>query len=206
MKFNFVANTKVDISRWNKCTNKLEQDLKALASSHIPEDVVTKYLEDMSQALSRVDNEQCEGMLFLMYAPPSSMPADARVDFVYKPTYIAATIFMTAINRYKNIAANEAIRKTAGEVLEASLGRNFLGAGYNEIDGLLDTLKIFAMGDTAEFVKNHTEINNFFAIRFEETIAFLETEICSGKIKDVWSGEDYSAQGRHVLTMLEKRN
>lgn len=203
MKFEFTITNKVDTAAWRISNSKLEQDLNELTTGKVSEEEVTSYLMDMIQTLKPVDNNQHNDMLFLMYDAPSSMPADARVEYVYKPTYLAATILMTAMNRYNSIAANTAVRKTTHGVLEATMGRNFVGAGYDEYIGLLETLRIFAQGDTMEFIKKFPQINERFVSKLEEALTFLETEICTGKIKDVWSSEDYSDKGKKILAMYQ---
>ena len=210
MKFEFITTNTADTIVWNACTRKLENDLHELIADELPEEKVTSYLIDMIRELKPASERAChcadetendECALFLMYDDPASMPADARVEFVYRPTYIAATILMTAINRYDNIAADTAIRNVTRNVLKATLGRNFVGTGYDEYNGLIETLRIFAQGDTASFLKKYRNINELFACRLEEAFSFLETDICTGKIRDVWSGEDYSEKGNEVLAM-----
>lgn len=215
MKFEFAITNDVNTSAWNASNAKLEQDLHELTAVHISEEEVTTYLMDMIQALKpmqRMELHQAQqdkdgrGMLFLMYDTPSSMPADARVEYVYKPTYIAATILMTAMNRYNGIAENVTIQEVTHDVLDATMGRNFVGAGYDEYIGFIETLRIFGSGDTLDFLKKFPKINERFTRRFEEAFAFFETEISSGKIKDMWSGEDYSEKGKEVLKMYQNPN
>lgn len=206
MKFEFTTTATVNTEVWYRSNKKLEQDLRELTTNTIPEEELNAYLKDMINALKPVNNEQCDGMLFLMYDAPSSMPADARVEFVYKPTYIAATIMMTAMNRYDAIARNNEFRKTISAVLEATLGRNFRGAGYYEYEGFMDTLEIFAMGDTLEFIAKYPMINERFASEFKGALEILETQICSGTVINAWSGEDYSSRGKVIMDMYQKAN
>lgn len=210
MKFEFITTKTVDTNAWNACTEKLEQDLHELIAGEVSEEELTMYLMDLIQALKPVrrmefhsadESEESGGMLFLMYDDPASMPADARVRYVYKPTYIAATILMTAMNRYNGIASDAMIRNVTHDVLNATLGRNFAGSGYDEHVGLIDTLRIFVQGDTAMFLKKNRNVNELFACRLEEAFSFLENEICTGKIKDAWSGKDYSEKGNEVLAL-----
>ena len=206
MKFEFTITKEVNTAAWNASNDKLEQDLHEMTNSMNPEEEVLEYLLDMMQELKPYDNENCNGMLFLMYDTPSSMPADARVEYVYKPTYLAATILMTAMNRYDGIAANDRIQNAAFGVLNATMGRGFVGAGYDEYIGFINTLRIFAQGDIVAFLKKYPNINERFTHKIEDSLAFLETEICSGKIKDMWSGEDYSEKGKEVLKMYQNPN
>lgn len=204
MKFRFEITNKVDTQAWAKTNCQLENDLRKLADGKISEDTAKTYLADMIKALNVVQNEKCEDMLFLMFAEPASMPADARVDFVYRPTYIGATIMMTAMNRFPSLCKDEMLYGCLRKMLNAAMGRNFMGAGWESYAGLMDTLQIFATGDTFEFIANHREINEQFADLLDTSIQILETEICSGNLKNVWPGTDYRDRGRQVLKLVNK--
>ena len=75
---------------------------------------------------------------------PRKVPADARVDFVYTPTYFACAIIICAVSEYEDLLEDEAIRETLYYGLNGCTGRKFLGAGYDDIDGFLDAMEIFA--------------------------------------------------------------
>ena len=152
MTFEFNPTGAADVTAWIRSNIKLLSDLREIASNAVPEGEITVYLHDMVQALKTVDNDACRKMLFLMYDDPSTMPADARVDFVYHPTYMAATIMITAMNRFASVLNSSVFREAAAKLLEATMARSFLGAGYDDYTGFLDTLEIFAIGDTLDFV------------------------------------------------------
>ena len=204
MKFKFYEGTNVNTEEWTKINGKLEADLAELASGKVPEYEILMYLMDMTKVLRSVKHGDGNEMLFLAYDEPNSMPSDARTDFVYKPTYIAATIMMTAVIRFPKLLENEAVRRTVSLVLNAATGRNFLGAGFNSYSGLLDTLEIFAKGDVVKFVENHPGISERFTSQFLTAVDFLKDEICTGNVKDAWSGEDYIERGCRLLKMLSE--
>lgn len=202
MTFNF--NTSIpDIDIWNKNNSKLMQDLIELTTKNVPVDMVNAYLKDMVQALKPVESVDCIGWLFLMDVEPSSLCADERVHFVYIPTYLAATIMMTAVNRYESIARNDNVLWTLKSVLDATLGRKFCGAGCETYEGFLVALRIFAMGDTLEFINKYPSLNKNFVSEFKNALDFLETEICTGKTKGAW-GADLSEEGKEVLKLYQK--
>lgn len=203
MKFEYTKTNTVNTEIWNACNKRLEQNLQELTSNNVPEAELKEYFEEMFKTLSNVKNDTGKEMLFLMYDEPASMPADARVEYVYKPTYLAATLMMTAMNRYDSFARNEIFKKTLCDVLEATTGRGFVGAGYDEYDGLIDTLQIFAMGDTIKFIEKHHTINEHFVSTLKNALDFLENKICTGEVKNPWSGEDYSDRGVQVLSMYQ---
>lgn len=204
MKFQFEITNEVNPEAWRKTNSQLENDLRKLAEGKVSESVAKTYLTDLIKALRIVKNERCKDMLFLMFAEPASMPADARVDYVYKPTYIGATIMMTAMNRFPALCKDKLFYESLRKVLSATTGRNFMGAGWDSYAGLIDTLQIFAQGDTFAFIEKHREINERFANLLDTSIQILETEICTGNLKDVWPGTDYRDRGKEVLELVKK--
>lgn len=206
MKFNFTTTSTPNTAEWYENNAKLEQDLKELVSGTVSEDAIRIYCFDMFKALRTIANENCKEMLFLMYDEPATMPADARVEFVYKPTYIAATIMMTAMNRFESLAKNGTFRSKLHAILEATTARNFHGAGYDEFAGFIDTLEIFAAGDTMEFLSKYPDVNKHFIAELNKALELLEKDICSGKIRNIWSGETYSGRGKKVLSMYKNNN
>lgn len=202
MTFNF--NTTIpDIDIWIENNLKLERDLTELTTQNVSEDIVNTYIEDMIQALRPVKSIDCIGWLFLMVDEPSSlMCADERVQFVYIPTYLAATIMMTAVNRYESIAQNGRVLWALKSVLDATLGRKFRGSGCEDNEGILIALRIFAAGDTVEFINKFPTINERFVTGFKNILNFVETEICTGKTTGAW-GVDLSEEGKEVLELYK---
>lgn len=205
MKFEFTTTPTPNTTVWYESNAKLEQNLEDLVSGTVSEDDVRTYCLNMFKALRTVNNENCKEMLFLMYDNPSSMPADARVEFVYRPTYIAATIMMTAMNRFESLANDGTFRSNLYAILEAATGRNFLGAGYNDYVGLMNTLEIFATGDTMKFIRKYPDVNEHFVSALNEAIEFLEKDICSGNLRNMWSGESFIDRGKKILAMYRDK-
>lgn len=203
MKFEFTTTSTPNTTVWYESNARLEQNLKELVNGTVSEDEVRTYCLDMFNALRTVNNENCKEMLFLMYDEPASMPADARVEFVYRPTYLAATIMMTAMNRFESLANDITFRSKLYAVLEAATARKFRGAGYDEYVGFMDTLEIFATGDIMDFLRKYPDINEHFVSEINDALGLLEKEICTGKIRNMWSGDDYIDRGKKVLSMYQ---
>jgi len=66
-----------------------------------------------------------------------------------------------------------------------------LGHGYDETEGFLKAMKIYAEYDVALFVKRFPGFNEHFTKLFHESETYLKNDICSGKVKDMWSGKNY---------------
>lgn len=204
MKFDFNKGNSADINTWVKSNEKLEQNLLELAGGEVSESEVITYLGALCESLEVIENGKLGEMLFLKYDDPNTMPPDARVDFVYRPTYLAATIMMTAYCRYSVFRKDILFTGILKKVLNATLGRGFAGAYYESIEGLMDTLQIFAEGDVIRFIESYPDVNACFTRQLNETITYLETKICTGKVIDAWARKDtYSERGKEIMSMFQ---
>ena len=133
---------------------------------------------------------------------PRKVPADARVDFVYTPTYLACAVIICAVSEYEDLLEDEAIKETLYYGLNGCIGRKFLGAGYDDIDGFLDAMEIFAQCDVMSFIARFPEFNPLFNAAIKEAVTYLQDGLCSGKVKDPWSGESYEDKANPILELL----
>ena len=136
---------------------------------------------------------------------PRKVPADARVDFVYTPTYLACAVIICAVSEYEDLLEDEAIKETLYYGLNGCIGRKFLGAGYDDIDGFLDAMEIFAQCDVMSFIARFPEFNPLFNAAIKEAVTYLQDGLCSGKVKDPWNGESYEDKAKPILELLTNK-
>ena len=120
---------------------------------------------------------------------PRKVPADARVDFVYTPTYLSCAIIICAVSEYDDLLEDEAIKETFYYGLNGCTGRKFLGAGYDDIDGFLDAMEIFAQCDVMSFIARFPDfiIDNFgYTEKFKLCIEQAKKLIGEGKSVIIW--------------------
>lgn len=203
MKFTFEKTSDSRTRDWEKTTRKLMEDLENIArhDEDITSEEAVAYATDALNAVEEFINRRGDRFLFLMYAAPDTMPGDCRTEYVYKPTYIICTTLMTLANRYDEIWDIPEFKEKMSTLLASSTGRKFLGSGYDEYDGLLETLRIFATGDTLEFIQNNPEMSSEFTVQLFEALEFLKDGLCTGKAKHAWGG-DYSQKANAVREML----
>lgn len=212
MKFRFEKTEEVDTRAWNRTNEKLMDDLKKIAGNEevMSTEEACAYARDAMAAMEEFENRNSnEKFLFLMFDKPNTMPADARVDYVYRPTYIIATILMTLACRYEEVWKIEGFEKMMAALLKSAAGRRFLGAGYEEYEGLLDTFRIFATGDTIRFLDEYGDICPPFTAQFDFAVDFIYTGLLSGKVKRGWYGDkDFIDEAMEVRNMLglQKKN
>ena len=94
MRFTFEKKEH-DLKHWMKQTERLWNDLSEIAQGNISVNEAMAYAKDAMGSIEEYVNPRKEVMLFLMYDKPNTMPADARVRYVYKPTYIITSTLMT---------------------------------------------------------------------------------------------------------------
>ena len=143
------------------------------------------------------------GMKFYGKLNPNNVPSDIRVYFVYTPTYLACATMMIAVCRYPEWLNIRKIKETLHDGLTACTGREFMGSGYDNTAGFLDAMDIFAQGQVNTFISMFPEFNSVFSAAIRKAINHLETNICSGIIRDAWSGENYADTGKFILARLK---
>lgn len=124
-------------------------------------------------------------MKFLNIHDPSSMPHDARVDFVYMPTYLATAFLMKSVLLYPSLmddmtflssdldfCAADVRSAIAGYMLGCT-GRNFDGAG---VFGLDECVKIFEDADAAEFLERYPNLCPDFGDLFRSASAAVKVK------------------------------
>ena len=147
--------------------------------------------------------EQYPEKSFYSNFAPHSVPADARVDFVYTPTYLACATMMVAIYRYPEWLKIKKIGNALHDGLTACTGRGFQGAGYDDTTGFLDAMDILAQGQVMNFIERFPDFNPTFNNAVFNAVAHLEKEICSGAVVDPWNGKNYVEKGERILPRLK---
>ncbi len=142
MNCTFYRPTKTNVEEFNMITSKLHNDLMDISKGYASEPELRDYAANL--IMEQNDLPRDPKMGFWGLSEPETMPADARVDFFYMPTYMAVGILMNCKLNYPHIAEElpgfeEALKKG----LLASTGRGFQGSGHDNIQGLIETLHVF---------------------------------------------------------------
>lgn len=202
MKLTFNANGTANTTVWLKNNEVLKEQLKSLAAGEVSEREAFDYISYIGEHLTKIKTTKGIAQ-FLAYDSPEIMPSDARIDFVYTPTYIVATFMMTAMVRFESIRNHNPYRDMLKEVLTATIGKDFLASGYDRFDGLIETFEIFAIGDTIAFINEYPQLNVAFTKQFNTAIEFIKSDLCTGKSKNTFSGEDFTEEANALLRKLK---
>lgn len=214
MTFRFEKGTGKDYDLWTEGNAQLIDDLREIGAGNVPENELAVYIGALCEQLTdrRTDTGgtenggesfQAERGLFLQFADPESLTPDDKVDYIYKPTYIAAAILMTAYYRFSAFRTPE-YAGILNRVLSAAVEREFTGAGYLRIPGLLDTLEIFSEGDTFRFIRKYAGVNPGFTRKLSDAVTYLCDRICTGEIRNPWLDDDYIDRGLRVRDKINR--
>ena len=146
------------------------------------------------------------GMLF--FTTPEldykNMPADARVEFLYMPTYTFAAYLINCKMCLKELFNNdEELEKGFKGVLLACTGRGMTGHGYEEFDGLVDAMDIFLTAPLKPFL---TEYGKQYPEFTECANAAVKTlrGVAEGKLHSPWGkSEDLVKKAKELIAIWE---
>jgi hypothetical protein len=143
-----------DLDEMNRLVSEMEKVLRDLAENKLSRGQVSVYcaslIEGQRQSLGRTKPDS-----WAVCPDDEEMPADARVDFIFFPTYIAVSILSRVKQEFSDIAAaipdyNEGLRK--GMIFATH--RRLRGHGYDADDGVREALEIFKIGKVPELVQS----------------------------------------------------
>ena len=181
----------INLKEFENIIGKLSYDLYRLESEQLDEWSVYCYFEALSRHAKPL--EKNPNMRFLGLANPREMPSDARVDFFYRPTYIATAFMMKAVLLFpslmdkeefldsdRDFTVNDVIQTLKGCMLGCT-GREFDGAGALP---LKDCIKLFESAGADEFLDKYPELCPEFTELYRERKAFVS----SGRIdpREAW--------------------
>ncbi len=148
--------------------------------------------------------EEQDEMGFWGFVEPREVGADIRVLYFYEPTYIAVAIMMHYWNTHKGevvglIGFEEAFKKG----LEAAIGRQFKGSGYDELKGIAQALKYLVYGNVVGFTCDYPKVCSRFTKQFEGAWSYLSFLFNQEETTNEW-GEDFGPIIEETLTLLEE--
>lgn len=191
MKFTFYRPKTVNTKEYENIVGKLSYDLHQLENEKTDEWDVYSYIYAISKSVKPLEHNP--QMAFLGLDDPDKMPSDARVDFFYKPTYIATAIMMKAVLLYPSLLNEslfldsdldfnvETVRNTLSSIMLASTARNFEGAGVLK---LADCIQLFVNAGAEEFLAKYPDLCPEFNALFYQKKKYVEDGNIS--IRDEW--------------------
>jgi len=137
--------------------------LNTLIANKIPENdfMLNELRETMKDLMKRqrTDLKHPRNLSWCLPEDDSGMCSEARVDFMYEPTYIVVSIMTYVKVHYPDVV--ESIGGYDGVLkkgMRFSTMRNLSGHGYESLDGTAEAVRIFDLGGVPAFL----EENKFF--------------------------------------------
>ena len=96
------------------------------------------------------------------------------------------------------VECREAVRDVLPGLLLGCTGRGFQGHGYDALEGMIDTLDIFAGAGTDSFLEKYPDLCPKFTELYHSSMESLEKMVEDGKVQNEW-GEDYMEEALKVL-------
>ena len=137
--------------------------LNTLIANKIPENdfMLNELRETMKDLMKRqrTDLKHPRNLSWCLPEDDSGMCSEARVDFMYEPTYIVVSIMTYVKVHYpavvESIGGYDGVLKKG---MRFSTMRNLSGHGYESLDGTAEAVRIFDLGGVPAFL----EENKFF--------------------------------------------
>lgn len=188
MRKTFYRPTEINHDEYGRITRSLEEDLSMIVEgAECPEETLGYARNLVGHA--RTDDKNTS-MAYWGYLEPAELPADARVDYLYRPTYLAVCILANVLMRLPSRAVKiEGFYEVLRKGLNAATGRRFEGAGYESVSGLIDTLSLFAKGKMFSFAEAYPEVSESFTDMLLQSEAYIATKLQDGRFQCGW-GED----------------
>lgn len=134
------------------------------------------------------------------------MGADARVDFIYQPTYIATATLSRALCEYPLTALSiSGYAESLRSGMDFCSKRRLQGHGYGGDEGAIQALQILSMGKIPWLLTRHPNASPELKDAIDAVTRNFVTRLETGTAQGVW-GEDYSEGFRAALETMHILN
>lgn len=212
----FYRTEEIKTKAWENIIGKLHFDLMMLDKEEMDEERVCRYVYMLLQNAQPLENNP--KMSFVGMWNPCEMPSDCRVEYVYKPTYIATAFMMKAaviypgfmskekfcsIDLYDKEFSQEEFLNGLKACMLGCTGRGFAGHGYDDLQGMIECMQLFAENRVGEFVELYPDVCPEFTDLFNKCITEVERRVKTNTVKNAW-GADYTVAAVKLLKTLAK--
>jgi hypothetical protein len=153
----FIPTKNQSINSFFETKKELLDFLKQLVSGNLITDNYTE--DDLLETIidlvasQRKDAPPNVNLSWCLDVNPGRMPSDARVDFMYEPTYIVISILTYIKVNYSHLAEQiDNLDERLKKGMKFSTLRNLRGHGYDAEDGLRDAIYYLHLGGVPEFL------------------------------------------------------
>lgn len=160
---------------------KMEDVLLQLESFEIPNDSgftkrsLSKYCESLVEN-QRIGLTRTKDNSWAVVDDDLEMPSDARVDFIFIPTYIAVATLSFVYLNYPDIANKiDGYDNSLKKGMMFCTHRGLRGHGFEYIDGIIEALVILSIGQVPSLLERKPEL----CPELKQTFSHVEKELDS---------------------------
>lgn len=143
---------------------------------HLVEEFARFLVAHQRTELDNNDRYKCAGS----WAIPKdiAMPSDARIDYIYFPTYIAVAVLSLVKQDYPKIAkAIKGFDASLKAGLDFASGRDLQGHGYDSLVEALIAMEYLAIGKVFTLIKNHPDLSRKFVRATHKAVEDIENKL-----------------------------
>lgn len=130
------------------------------------------------------------------------MPSDARIDFIFTPTYVAVATLSRTLQDHPTIAIQiPGFFNSLKRGMLFCTYRELQGHSYEAIDGMLDAIMILSIGKVPSLLDAEPKLSKKLRDLFKKIEASLSERLLTGETLGPW-GEDYSQGYQAALETL----
>ena len=116
---------------------------------------------------------------YIVLFKDETVPGDARVDIIYKPTYATATVALYAFDCYEADFDND-MKNFLQKLLNAFEG-GIKGHGFDAADTVCETMELLSRDCVKKFIKQYPEMSDKFYATIKRYLAEFENALSRGE-------------------------
>ncbi len=130
------------------------------------------------------------------------MPSDARVDFVFRPTYAAVATLSRILCDYPVVALRtRRFLSTLKQGMRYATYRRLAGHGYEADRGTTHALRILSLGKVPLLLQRHPELCPSLAKIIRDVAESMQERLSAHRAVGIW-GEDLSEGFRQAIETM----
>jgi len=196
----------INLEGMTNTVTQMQEILEKLANNEIPN--VDYSLEKLVCFCSSLVENQRNEMSSVKkgswsVGPDERMPSDARVDFVFFPTYIAVAI----LSKFMQLYPAEAklildFKKVISRGLFFSTYRRLLGHGYDATKDMIKAIEILDMGDVPKLLVTERELSFELFMLLRDIKFRVDGYLDQGNVTAGWE-QDFTEEYKTVSKILD---
>ena len=196
-----------DIERMGQIHESMRELLMEWKAGRIPNNEYTKDdIRKYCESLIKNQAGEIENMnpgSWCLASTIEGMPGDARVEFVFLPTYIAVSTLTKFKKEYPEEAGRlEGLDDALRSGMEFAAARGLKGHGYEADDEMADAIEILGAGHVPQYLKSNPRVSPSLLDALKKAKSEAVERLRDGNTRGAW-GEDLSRQWKTIAKELE---